>query len=235
MDSPACITWTSPASSAVSAAAQLHCPARPTCTSPPPTPSPASSGAPPPYSPTVAASRPSPRTAQFPYKRIPPSLEILADQAITVTSVNGNIEIKAQQKIAVQAGSSSITLEGSNITLACPGKISVKGAVHGFKGASTGEVGLEGLPTGTVSVANIGVPGVVDRVLATLLEEKTWVEFHLVDSTDQPLPFEEYVLLLPDGRRTTGQLDAVGSIRIEGVKRGLCAISFPSYNLTMRV
>ena len=35
---------------------------------------------------------------------------------------------------------------------------------------------------------------------------------------------------MPDGRRTTGQLDAVGSIRIEGVKRGQCTISFSSNN-----
>ncbi|WP_156484185.1 type VI secretion system Vgr family protein, partial [Janthinobacterium agaricidamnosum] len=46
-------------------------------------------------------------------------LEILADQAITVISVNDVIEIKANQKITLQAGQSSMTLEGGNITFAC--------------------------------------------------------------------------------------------------------------------
>ncbi|MEQ6340161.1 MAG: type VI secretion system tip protein VgrG [Gammaproteobacteria bacterium] len=153
-------------------------------------------------------------------------LEILADDSVTVTSVNGDIEIKASQKIVLQAGQSSITLEGANITLACPGSVSVKGAVHGFEGAMREEAGLEGLP--------VGVVGAADNELATFLEEKTWVEFQLVDSTNQPLPFEKYVLQLPDGRKTTGQLDATGGVRIEAVKRGECIISFPSHNLTLR-
>jgi type VI secretion system secreted protein VgrG len=57
-------------------------------------------------------------------------LEILADGAITVISVNDSIEIKAKEKIVLQAGQSSITLDGGNITFACPGKFTVKGGQH---------------------------------------------------------------------------------------------------------
>ncbi|KQW97241.1 hypothetical protein ASC94_10695, partial [Massilia sp. Root418] len=39
-------------------------------------------------------------------------LEILADKEITVISVNDSIEIKASKKIVLQAGQSSITLDG---------------------------------------------------------------------------------------------------------------------------
>ncbi len=63
-------------------------------------------------------------------------LEIVADKEITVISVNDCIEIKAKEKIVLQAGQSAITLEGGDITFACPGKFSVKGGKHLFdKGA----------------------------------------------------------------------------------------------------
>jgi type VI secretion system secreted protein VgrG len=61
-------------------------------------------------------------------------LEILADKEVTVISVNDSIEVKASQKIVLQAGQSSITLDGSNITFACPGNFTVKGGKHVFDG-----------------------------------------------------------------------------------------------------
>ncbi len=57
-------------------------------------------------------------------------LEILADKEITVISVNDVIEIKAKEKVVLQAGQSSVTLEGGNITFACPGNFTVKGTQH---------------------------------------------------------------------------------------------------------
>lgn len=73
-------------------------------------------------------------------------LEILADKAITVISVNDSIDIKANQKIVLQAGQSSVTLEGGNITFACPGLFSVKGATHPFSAGSAVIPQLEDLP-----------------------------------------------------------------------------------------
>jgi type VI secretion system secreted protein VgrG len=57
-------------------------------------------------------------------------LEILADEAITVISVNDRREIAAHQKIVLQTGQSSITLDGGNIRFACPGRFTVKGGQH---------------------------------------------------------------------------------------------------------
>jgi type VI secretion system secreted protein VgrG len=69
-------------------------------------------------------------------------LEILADKAITVISVNDAIDIRAKEKIVIQAGQSAITLEGGDITFACPGKFTVKGGQHLLDsgGKSAGEL-----------------------------------------------------------------------------------------------
>jgi type VI secretion system secreted protein VgrG len=83
-------------------------------------------------------------------------LEILADQSITVISVNDSIEIKAKEKIVLQAGQSSITLDGGNITFACPGKFTVKGGQHLFDGGSSTSAPLEALP---FHLATIVPPG----------------------------------------------------------------------------
>jgi type VI secretion system secreted protein VgrG len=73
-------------------------------------------------------------------------LEILADQLITVISVNDSIEIKAKERIVLQAGQSSITLDGGNITFACPGKFTVKGGQHLFDGGANKAAEFSPLP-----------------------------------------------------------------------------------------
>jgi type VI secretion system secreted protein VgrG len=89
-------------------------------------------------------------------------LEILADKAITVVSVNDVIEIKANQKIVLQAGQSSVTLEGGNITFACPGNFTVKGGQHVFEAGSSQAISLPALPSELKSIpimAEIPQPG----------------------------------------------------------------------------
>ncbi|MEH6435935.1 type VI secretion system Vgr family protein [Massilia sp. DD77] len=80
-------------------------------------------------------------------------LEILADKDVVVLSVNDSIEIKAKQKIVLQAGQASITLEGGNITFACPGGFSVKGGQHLFEGGASAMANLPALP-GTLAGPN---------------------------------------------------------------------------------
>lgn len=79
------------------------------------------------------------------------ALEILADQSITVTSSNDEIHILAKEKIVLQAGQSSVTLEGQNITFACPGTFSVKGSGQAFLGADSQPAELPKLPQGNIS------------------------------------------------------------------------------------
>jgi len=79
-------------------------------------------------------------------------LEILADKEITIISVNDVIEIKANQKIVLQAGQSSVTLEGGDITFACPGNFTVKGGQHIFDGGAAQAPALPPLPTALTAV-----------------------------------------------------------------------------------
>ena len=146
LDSPASIAWISPASTAVSAAAQIH--------------STSQSDLHLAAAQTIASVAGNTTTlfthsgglqaiaahGPLSLQAHTDALDILADQSVTVTSVNGRIDIKAKQKIVLHAGQSSITLEGANITFACPGKISIKGGVHGFKGGAGKAAELEGLP-----------------------------------------------------------------------------------------
>jgi len=79
-------------------------------------------------------------------------LEILADQSLTVTSSNDEIHLLTKEKIVLQAGQSSVTLEGSNITFACPGKFSVKGSGIAFLGAGKSPAALDSLPDSRVKM-----------------------------------------------------------------------------------
>ena len=79
-------------------------------------------------------------------------MEILADKEVVVLSVNDGIEIKANKKIVLHAGQSSIVLEGGNITFACPGNFTVKSAKHDFQGAGSAAASLPPLPDGLVTM-----------------------------------------------------------------------------------
>jgi type VI secretion system secreted protein VgrG len=79
-------------------------------------------------------------------------LEILADKEITVISVNDHILINANKKITLMAGQSSVTLEGGNITFACPGKFTVKGSQHPFDGGASKAAVLGKLPDSRVKL-----------------------------------------------------------------------------------
>ena len=79
-------------------------------------------------------------------------LEMLADKEITVVSVNDSIAIHAKTKIVLKAGQTSITLEGANITFACPGTFSVKGAGHFLDGGASAPAALAKLPDSRVKL-----------------------------------------------------------------------------------
>ena len=79
-------------------------------------------------------------------------LEILADQSITVTSSNDEIHILAREKIVLQAGQSSVTLDGQNITFTCPGMFSVKGSGNAFMGPGSSPAQSEALPDSRVKI-----------------------------------------------------------------------------------
>ncbi|WP_426212621.1 DUF2345 domain-containing protein, partial [Massilia sp. TWP1-3-3] len=78
-------------------------------------------------------------------------LEIFADKAVTIISVNESIKISASQKIILQAGQSSITLDGANITFACPGNFTVRGSQHSFDAGKRTDASFAPLPSSKAS------------------------------------------------------------------------------------
>ncbi|MFC0252266.1 type VI secretion system Vgr family protein [Massilia consociata] len=127
-------------------------------------------------------------------------LEILADQEVTVVSVNDCIEIQAKEKIVLQAGESSITLEGGDITLACPGTFSVKGGQHLFDKGGRQTANLQDLPSDLTEKAS------------------DWISLNYMDAiVGEGIPDVEYEIHFDKGPVLTGTLDQNGKARHENV------------------
>jgi type VI secretion system secreted protein VgrG len=125
-------------------------------------------------------------------------LEILADQAITVISVNDNIEVKAKEKIVLQAGQSTITLEGGNITFACPGKFAVKGGQHSFDTGKRNPTEFLALPDNAI-------------------EFKNFIALNYRDANGDPMAGVGYKIKFEGGSIVQGKLDKDGNARHENV------------------
>jgi type VI secretion system secreted protein VgrG len=132
-------------------------------------------------------------------------LELLADKEVTVVSVNDSISINAKTKVVMKAGQTSITLDGSNITFACPGTFSVKGAAHSLDSGASNAATLPTLPSKLISPKTEDI----------LLEHK----YH----DDEGLKGAKYFAKLSNGETRTGTLDASGKATISGVPAGMTA------------
>ncbi|QOW23191.1 type VI secretion system tip protein VgrG [Lysobacter avium] len=73
-------------------------------------------------------------------------LEVLADQSVTITASDERIDVLAKEKIILQAGQTRITLEGGDITFACPGEFRVKAGQVPFAGGAKAENTIPALP-----------------------------------------------------------------------------------------
>lgn len=60
--------------------------------------------------------------------------------------------------------------------------------------------------------------------------EKTWIEIALVDDAGDPVAGEAYEIVLPDGSKRSGKLDAKGTARVEGIDPGTCKVLFPGFD-----
>ncbi len=61
-------------------------------------------------------------------------------------------------------------------------------------------------------------------------QTKTWIEIHLVDSDDNPVPGERYRVRLPDASLMEGVLDREGKVRFECIVPGQAEVSFPGFD-----
>jgi type VI secretion system secreted protein VgrG len=127
------------------------------------------------------------------------ALEILADKAITVISVNDAIDIKAKEKIVIKAGQSAITLEGGDIAFACPGKFTVKGGQHLLDKAGRQGANLASLPSETQTLSH-------------------WIALHYLDpETGEGIGGADYEIHLEKGGVLTGTLDDSGKARHDNI------------------
>lgn len=126
------------------------------------------------------------------------ALQILADQDVTVISVNDEIRISASTKIELIAGQSSITLENADIEFKTPGAFTVKGSGHAFSGGGSAAAEMPHLPQGVQTIP-------------------TWIEINHRDSEAQPMAGQAYKIYFEGGAVIAGKLDAAGHARHENV------------------
>ncbi|TXK60977.1 type VI secretion system Vgr family protein [Alkalisalibacterium limincola] len=74
------------------------------------------------------------------------ALELLADDSVTISSTDDSVEVLAKQRIELRVGNSAITLSGGNVTFACSGRFTAKGAMHPFSGGASATPTLSTLP-----------------------------------------------------------------------------------------
>lgn len=127
------------------------------------------------------------------------TLELLADKAVTVVSVNDEITITASERIEIVGGDSKVTLKGGDIEFATPGSFTVKAATHTWAGGGSGSAALSALPSG---LAGQPVP---------------FMELNLHDEWLAPVASAPYRVVFSDGSVREGKLDASGHARLEGV------------------
>ena len=74
-------------------------------------------------------------------------MQVAAKLDVTIQSANAHIDWAAAKRIVMSvAGGASITLEGGNITVMCPGTMTIKAGVKSFVGPEPQSYPLPGLP-----------------------------------------------------------------------------------------
>ncbi|MED5618016.1 type VI secretion system Vgr family protein [Ideonella sp. BN130291] len=133
-------------------------------------------------------------------------LEILADQAVQVVSVNDEISISAKTKIELVGGDSSVVLDGGDITFKTPGSFTVKAATHDWQGAASARATLDALPMGSTA-----------ELIHFIEIERKYNDGSPVQGAPVQVRFEDGSI-----RRTT--LGDDGQARIDGVHSGLATV-----------
>ncbi len=122
------------------------------------------------------------------------ALEIIADQDLTLNAADDRIELIAKDRIVLQSGTSSITLQGTNITVVCDGAFTVRGGEHPIMGGAITAPDMPILPNGVESpVLKLGY------------------RYH----DQSPVAGAPYTVHFSNGQTLTGTLDEQGQARVE--------------------
>jgi uncharacterized protein (DUF2345 family) len=74
-------------------------------------------------------------------------MQIAAKNDVTIQSASAHIDWAAAKKVVLAtAGGANITIEGGNITVMCPGKITVRAGTKSFVGPERASYTMPGLP-----------------------------------------------------------------------------------------
>lgn len=122
-------------------------------------------------------------------------LKVQAREEVSVISANAEVDWAAAKSISLStAGGANITIEGGNITVQCPGKLTIQAGKKSFTGPASLSNEMPVLPRGAMA-----------------FDEK----FQLLDPAGDPVKNMRYVILKDDGGRTEGVTDAEGHIPLQ--------------------
>ncbi|TWI12640.1 type VI secretion system Vgr family protein [Aerolutibacter ruishenii] len=135
------------------------------------------------------------------------TLELLADQSVTVTATDERIDVLAKEKIVLQAGQTAITLEGGDITFACPGDFTVKASENPFLGGDS------------VAADLIGLPRSRNKMQSHLTLKRNYCD-------GEPTENAEYLVAFSDGSKRQGKLNKKGIAELDDVPSGPVNVQF---------
>ncbi|MBI5256117.1 MAG: type VI secretion system tip protein VgrG [Burkholderiales bacterium] len=136
------------------------------------------------------------------------AMQILADQELTIYSINDEIHIDAKERIELFDGKSSIVLEGGDITFTMPGLYSAPMSTHEFMAAGGGQPDLSALPRGTVK------------------EPPNELELHFHYDDLSPVAGATYTVTYETGEVYQGRLDSAAYTLIPGVPKGRYRVEY---------
>ena len=122
-------------------------------------------------------------------------MQIAAKNDVSIQSQSAHVDWAAAKKISLStAGGANITVEGGNITVQCPGKITIKAATKSFVSASNEHWQMPVLPRSSM-----------------LFDEK----FQLLDPAGDAVANTRYEMVKPNGARFEGVTDSNGMIPLQ--------------------
>jgi len=123
------------------------------------------------------------------------TLTVQARDDVNVISANAHIDWAAAKSISLStAGGANITIAGGNITVQCPGKLTIHAGMKDFGGPSSSEAKFPVLPRGAMKFDD---------------------KFQLVDPAGDPIKNMRYAITKEGGGRIEGTTDGDGMISLQ--------------------
>ena len=142
-------------------------------------------------------------------KALSDGIKLLAK--LEISHEANRITLNAKQEIVINGGGSYAKFSADGIEIGTNGKFIAHASHHSLEGPARMNLELHDV---SVTAGN------------DILDEKTWVEFNLMDG-ENPVPGEFYELTDPDGQVHQGKLDIEGRGRVDKVPYGKCKLVFP--------